>query len=367
MQKRTFTFEVKNVTDIDDRFFMFEGLAATFGNVDAGNDRILKGAFKKTLQDLKKKAKPILNTEHKNIIPVLWQHDHRQPLGSFIELEERENGLYAKGIMPRDDSLVSGRVIPQMKAGSVSDMSIGYMVNEASFVDGGVRELEELTLFETSLVTIPMNDQAVVTGFKSTSPNQDLPLAERDTRWDREGALARVKEFTGSTDKPSDTYGSAFLFSDTEKKGDFDSYKLPIADVIEGKLHVIPRAIFAATVSLHGGGGYLDISREQKESVISRITNEYKRMDLQSPFENKYLLGKSEALGLTTRELERVLIANNVCSKEGATIIASKYKGVNRDDDSVTLERDAVTPGFFGDLAEELNKINKQMKEYPHV
>lgn len=363
MKKRTFAIEVKNLHEFDEGFFMFEGLASTFGNVDLGNDRVVKGAFKKSIQSLKAKAKPIPNTELQKLLPVLWQHGADNTIGSFIEVKETDEGLFVKGILPRDDTFVSGRVIPQIKAGSVSDMSIGFRVSKDRFVDGDVRELLELELFEISLVTVPMDPKAVVTAFKSSSHIQDLPLAERDTPWDVRGAVERVKEFTGSKDAPSATYGNAFLFCDEEKSGDFNAYKLPIADVIEGKLFAIPRAVFAATVSIRGGGGDLNIPSDKKDNVIAHITQEYKRMDLQSPFENNYLLGKSEVLGLSTRELERILFAHNVCSKEGAKFIASNYKGVNRDDDSATLGRDAVTPGFFGNLAKELNEINQKMKE----
>ncbi len=367
MQKRTFAIEVKNLHEFDEDFFMFEGLAATFGNVDSHGDRILKGAFKESIRELQVKAKAIPNTEFQSLLPVLWQHDTRNTIGSFIEVKETNEGLVVKGILPRADTFVSGRVIPQMNAGSVSHMSIGYQVLEDRIVDGGVRELQELKLFEVSLVTVPANDQADVTSFKSSSHIQDLPLAERDTPWDMKGAVERVKEFTYSTDEPSETYGSAFLFSDKEKSGDFSAYKLPIADVIEGKLYAIPRAIFAATVSLRGGSGYLSITKEHKESITQRLTGEYKRMDLQSPFENNYLLGKSEALGLSTRELERILIANNVCSKEGAIVIASKYKGVNRDDDSKTPERDALAPSGIGDFAKALTDLNLSLKEKNYV
>lgn len=362
MQKRTFAIEVKNLHEFDEDFFTFEGLASTFNRVDQVGHKIMRGAFKKSIDNLEAKAKPIPNTEFKRLLPVLWQHQEGNTIGSFIEVKETSQGLFVKGILPRDDTFVSGRVIPQMKAGSVSDMSIGFLVGESNFVDG-VRELQEINLFEISLVTIPMDDKAVVTAFKSSSHHQSLPLAERDTPWDVKGAVERVKEFTDSKDAPSETYGNAFLFCDEEKSGDFNAYKLPIADVIEGKLFAIPRAIFAATVSLRGGGGDLNIPSDKKDNVISHITQEYKRMDLQSPFENNYLLGKSEALDLTTRQLERILITHKLFSKEGATFIASKYKGVNRDDDSATLERDAVTPGFFGNLAKELNEINQKMKE----
>jgi HK97 family phage prohead protease len=49
----------------------FEGLLATYNNVDLGGDTIEPGAFTKSLQ------------ENGNVIPLLWQHDSRQPIGSL--------------------------------------------------------------------------------------------------------------------------------------------------------------------------------------------------------------------------------------------------------------------------------------------
>jgi phage head maturation protease len=45
-------------------------------------------------------------------------------------------------------------------------MSIGYKTVKADFDQKGFRHLKELRLFEGSLVTLPMNDQAVVTAVK---------------------------------------------------------------------------------------------------------------------------------------------------------------------------------------------------------
>ena len=52
-------FEVKSLSEEGD-FFIFEGYASTFGNVDLGDDIIVNGAFSKSLQ-----ANPN--------VPILWQ------------------------------------------------------------------------------------------------------------------------------------------------------------------------------------------------------------------------------------------------------------------------------------------------------
>ena len=53
--------EFKNLPLLDLKIDMdrrtFEGYAAAFGNVDSGDDRILKGAFRKTIQNDSKQSR----------------------------------------------------------------------------------------------------------------------------------------------------------------------------------------------------------------------------------------------------------------------------------------------------------------------
>jgi HK97 family phage prohead protease len=152
----TFNFEMK-ASNEDKEFFYFEGYGATFNNVDFGGDAISSGAFAKTLMQSK-------------VIPVLYQHNTREPVGIFTELKEDSHGLFVKGKLPKEDSLVRDRIIPQMKIGSIAKMSIGYMVKDSE-IKSGVRVLKELELFEISLVTFPMNDRANITFMKDFSFN----------------------------------------------------------------------------------------------------------------------------------------------------------------------------------------------------
>jgi phage head maturation protease len=62
---------------IDDESRTVTGIAAVTGNVDLGRDRIVRGAFSKTLQ------------ERKTRIPYLWQHDmDSPPTATVLELKE---------------------------------------------------------------------------------------------------------------------------------------------------------------------------------------------------------------------------------------------------------------------------------------
>ena len=80
MQRSSFAWEVKGI----DETGYIEGLAAGYGNVDFGGDRILPGACTKTL-------------EGRSGVPMLLFHDQKRPVGRWSEFTETPDGLVAKG------------------------------------------------------------------------------------------------------------------------------------------------------------------------------------------------------------------------------------------------------------------------------
>lgn len=175
-------FEIKATNNDDKDFFTFEGLASTFGNVDQGGDVVVSGAFNKSLV----KRAPV----------ILWQHNSSEPIGMPVEVKEVQEGLYLKARLPKDDTLVKGRVIPQMKVGSIRKMSIGFNTIESDRDRDGVRLLKELDLWEVSLVTFPMNEQAGVTGFKSKTGEKLFNLEDVAHIAD----IKSLREFLKNTD-----------------------------------------------------------------------------------------------------------------------------------------------------------------------
>jgi len=337
------------------KYFTFSGYASTFGNIDRVNDVVMEGAFKESLKEMK----PML----------LWQHQWDEPIGIFIECYEDEKGLFVKGKMPLDDDLVRGRVVPQMKIGSVKSMSIGYSVEKwTREEDSNITYLNSVKLWEISLVTIPANPKAEVTDMKSIVPYQNLPLGDREREWDKSSALSRVRTFTNSEDEPSAQYKKAFLWFDGENSDKFGSYKLPIADVVNGKLVAIPRAIFAAAGAMSGARGGVNIPQEEKKGIINNINKYYSKMrrefddeDIVSPFEKSL-----ENLD-NIRELENYLKTSGHSRKECGIIISKikrfvreGQKSYSEDDQEASL-RDAGLNEFF-DSVKKLKKIGGLVK-----
>jgi len=169
IKQMTVSFDVKEAEKQDDGFFHIKGYANTY-EVDLGADETQRGAFQNSIASMKANAMPVSGTEYSAMIPSLWQHNDKEPIGTYVDMKEDERGLFVHAIYPMDDDFVRGRVVPQVKVRSVCKMSIGYVAKGYEFEerDGQtVRKLNEIDLREVSLVTFPMNEGALITDMKA--------------------------------------------------------------------------------------------------------------------------------------------------------------------------------------------------------
>lgn len=323
-------FEVKQIDDADDEFFRFEGLASTFGNLDLVDDIVVRGAF---IDSLAEKT-PV----------VLWQHRSDEPLGMPEVIRETEQGLFMKAKLPKTDTFVAGRVIPQIKVGSIRSMSIGFRILESEMDQDGVRLLQKVDLMEVSLVTFPANPMAMVSGFKAATPFKDLPLAPRNRVWDAAAARGRVRTATGSTESPSSTYRNAFLWFDSADTENFGAYKLPFVDVIDGTLTAIPRALNNAKARLD----QTDIPDADKAKVLANVDRYQAKLEDEQP---KQFYNVETVKDFAKRDLEKALRESGSFSKDAATLIAKNFTEQGEPDGE-----DGDVKGAFSSLLEKLDK-----------
>ena len=123
----------------------FAGYAALFGKPDGARDTILPGAFRATLSG------------RKEPLPLYWQHRPDQVLGTVEKMSEDARGLR---IIARIDN-PDGRAASMLRQGTVSGLSFGYRARRYRHEPAG-RVLEEIELFEVSLVTHPLQHEARV-------------------------------------------------------------------------------------------------------------------------------------------------------------------------------------------------------------
>ncbi|MBM3763416.1 MAG: HK97 family phage prohead protease [Acidobacteria bacterium] len=155
---------------------VFEGIASVYGNVDSYGDIVEPGAFTKTI------------SERGANVPILWQHDQKQPIGSG-EVFETSKGLAIRGRIL--DTVTQGReALALLRAGVVKGLSIGYRtIKDEWDATRKVKLLKEIKLYEVSVVTFPANEAATI---EAVVPNSSS--GKGDTGGDVLKALREIRD-----------------------------------------------------------------------------------------------------------------------------------------------------------------------------
>lgn len=172
MERKSFPFELEE-KGLDPEARTFQGFAAVMGNVDEGNDVIVKGAFKKTISEMGERVK------------VFFIHDFMQPIGKVLDLREVPKGKLPQSVLSRAPDAtgglyVKGYISPTTKGNDalalmrdtvLDELSIGYdsvqeEMKEAEEGEKPVRLLREIKLYDISPVPLAMNPAAMITSVK---------------------------------------------------------------------------------------------------------------------------------------------------------------------------------------------------------
>jgi len=183
VEQKQVEFEVK-ATEMDGGQYAgtFSGYAAGILNLDSTGDVIMPGAFTDDLGRFLKDG------------VIVWQHDWMQPIGVPLDAKEDGYGLFTKGRISRTPK--GEEVMTLIRDGVIKKLSIGYQVQDYEMVDrnglmaaadrlampmekrarlmsefdtSGRRQvalLKKLKLFEYSPVTVPANQNAIITDAK---------------------------------------------------------------------------------------------------------------------------------------------------------------------------------------------------------
>ncbi|MEP3224900.1 MAG: HK97 family phage prohead protease [Parasphingorhabdus sp.] len=123
----------------------FAGYAAIFNHIDTGGDVIRPGAFGALGKG--------------QTLPLLWQHQPNQRIGTINYAREDRRGLRVIGSLSADIEM--GRKVAALVArGRLTGLSFGYRVERAA--GNRPRQLLALHVAEISLVTAPMQPRAQV-------------------------------------------------------------------------------------------------------------------------------------------------------------------------------------------------------------
>lgn len=159
METKSFALtEVKAVGDVPGEF---EAIVSVFGNVDSYGDRMVKGAFTRTLNE-------------KGLPPIVWSHEWSvAPIGIATSATETDEGLLIKGrlfVGPGEDHAVAKQVHVAMVNGAIREFSFGYSTKASNDVveDGAtVREITDVELYEVGPTLVGANSATRLVGVKA--------------------------------------------------------------------------------------------------------------------------------------------------------------------------------------------------------
>jgi len=146
----------------------FSGYASTWHKEpDAVGDIIEKGAF----------AEAIAYHERNGTMPgLLWGHDHKEPVGRWLKFIEDEHGLL--GIGKLSLGTTRGKEAHTLLKDNALSLSIGFTIKSGgSVTKNGIRIIKNVSrLHEVSLVSVPANGHAKITGVKASPRNFEKAL-----------------------------------------------------------------------------------------------------------------------------------------------------------------------------------------------
>lgn len=114
-------------------------------------------------------SEPILSNYMKNGFgTLLFMHDHDKPVGKILEVEGRDDGLFVRGFVSK-----SWNNAWMVEEGLIKGFSIGYRVdwdNSRYDAQTDTYYLAIKELLEISIVTIPANQDSLISSIKSLIP-----------------------------------------------------------------------------------------------------------------------------------------------------------------------------------------------------
>ena len=163
-----YTVEVRATGDLDEVTPGFSGHAAHFWSVDSYYTAMKPGAFKKTIR------------EKGSRVPVLFHHESTRPIGKLAALKEDRDGLAfdaqivttirdgaeAMELLRSDVPLGMSFGFQTIKSRpGTKDDPLDFTQFKAKPED--IQVIEEVRLWEVSLVTFPANERAEIANIRS--------------------------------------------------------------------------------------------------------------------------------------------------------------------------------------------------------
>jgi len=304
----------------------FEAIVAIFNNVDRAGDRILPGAFAKSLERWRKSGDPI---------PILFSHEWDN-LDAHIGwvLQARElgpgdkelpasladlGGLYVQGQIDLEEDFAA-RVWKRLQQRRIKQFSFAYDVIDSTPVKESEKvtpshyqDLVELDLLEVGPCLVGMNPATQLLGTKAAFPGHSTETSDAD--WDGPANAARVR-----SGESQSYYRRIYAWRDPEgEEGAKSSYRFIHHEVSAegdpGAANI--RACQTGIGVLNGARGGTTIPEEDHQGVYAHLARHLRDADVE-PAPLKAQLQKAGARH-TAKEFEKIQQIHDLAVALGAT------------------------------------------------
>lgn len=241
-------------------------------------------------------------------LPLMWQrrtedgHGGSVIVGRIEHIDYSHDSVMASGTLLDVPEAAEARTLIEsgVIGPSVDLDDINYQMDDQERIvvtDGRIAgaTLVPIPAFAEVSIQMAAADTMALTAAVRTSGWSGMPIADAARQWDSGAAQRRIGDWAG--DDISGKYARAFLYKNSDgDPSNKTTYGFPIADVIDGTLTIIPRAVFAAAASLQGSRGGSNVPASDQASMKSVLGGIYRRLDRTPPWESMSLAASAAEL-----------------------------------------------------------------------
>lgn len=247
---------------------------------------------------------------------VLWNHNPDKPIAKCIDIGVEGGDLVALvQFPPEGEDPEADLYYGKIKFGSVSGVSMGFLPISAEPLDKGnpkrgPQKYLTCELMEFSFTPVQANRGSVVTAKSAKQGASGLKVgASRNLPVTKDFDVSHAGDSTLShadfdSDSPDVTFArKGFLAYDATHPDDRESYRLPFAKMVDGRLTVCPALIKAARLDLMKSDFPEDVAAkaaavlEHYEAKMTEITKEAIKARIKGLYEVARLAGLLDDLG----------------------------------------------------------------------
>lgn len=307
----------------------FEAYAQLYGQPNDYNEIFQKGCFAASI--LQRVKGPMGSRVRVNDAHG-W--DAEDIIGTVVDAREDDKGLWVSARFSTVQSAQDVRT--QLREGHLDEFSIEFRAIRETLKKIGeeaFRYLEEAVFWGLAVLPYSSQGEPALISVRGASPYLDLPIAPDGTAWDEGAAAERLLTWARASMPASEPNRAqlrrAFAVEGTE--GGVAGFRLPFADIVDGRLQVVPVALMRACAALAsdtevaGSATGLQI-RSTLQRYVDRLRTEGRATAFTAPWE-----GRLDRILVELRSGSKLAADDQSYLREALTTLAPAIEGRSAD------------------------------------